>query len=194
MLSPNKKRESLAGKLLLSSALVAVSLVYGWWQRHNAAGAYVAMVPVAKPLAPNQPAPVPQRPAMPSPAPEQPVAPQVDVASRSERRCKSGYRRSAVPEIFGCRKSGAADNRPPLRLQRQRRRHNRIGIAFFPGSFRPDDAAGVANEFADGRRFAAAAIGHRRARARCRQPGPCRATSGRWRLCQRQAGVGVGRS
>jgi uncharacterized protein with FMN-binding domain len=38
MLSPGKKRERLAGKLLLTSGLVAASLAYGWWQRHNAAG------------------------------------------------------------------------------------------------------------------------------------------------------------
>jgi uncharacterized protein with FMN-binding domain len=38
MLRSDKKRESLAGKLLVSSALVAVSLVYGWWQRNHAAG------------------------------------------------------------------------------------------------------------------------------------------------------------
>ncbi len=31
-----KKHQTLAGKLLLSSALVAVSLMYGWWQRHGA--------------------------------------------------------------------------------------------------------------------------------------------------------------
>ena len=51
MLKPHGTHESLAGKLLLSSALVAVSLAYGWWQRENAAksahgdGAVRACVP-----------------------------------------------------------------------------------------------------------------------------------------------------
>ena len=65
MLSPKNKTESLAGKLLLSSALVAVSLAYGWWQTRNAG---LAMAPT--PLASSRPAPVPHRSVT---APTQPV-------------------------------------------------------------------------------------------------------------------------
>jgi len=49
------KRESLAGKLLLSSALVAVSLGYGWWQTQNAPAPKMAMAPMPVPLAPTKP-------------------------------------------------------------------------------------------------------------------------------------------
>ena len=65
MLSPKGKTENLAGKLLLSSALVAASLAYGWWQTRNAG---LAMAPM--PLASSRPAPVPHRPVT---APTQPV-------------------------------------------------------------------------------------------------------------------------
>lgn len=45
MLRPTKTGESFVGKLLLSSALVAVSLAYGWWQRHTAAAPATVMAP-----------------------------------------------------------------------------------------------------------------------------------------------------
>lgn len=67
MLSPNKKPGSLTGKLLLSSALVAVSLSYGWWQRHNAGEPTLVMGPV--PVPSNRLAPVPHRSAITLPAP-----------------------------------------------------------------------------------------------------------------------------
>jgi uncharacterized protein with FMN-binding domain len=38
---PGRQRENLAGRLLLSSALVAVSLAYAWWQRPDAAAAHM---------------------------------------------------------------------------------------------------------------------------------------------------------
>ena len=57
MLSPGKKRETLVGKLLLSTALVAVSLAYGWWQKHNAAGPAIAAAPMPVPLGANRLAP-----------------------------------------------------------------------------------------------------------------------------------------
>ncbi|HKD46171.1 MAG TPA: FMN-binding protein [Rhizomicrobium sp.] len=57
MLSPGKKRQRFVGKLLLSSALVAVSLVYGWWQRHNATRPNIAIAPVPVPPAANRFAP-----------------------------------------------------------------------------------------------------------------------------------------
>jgi uncharacterized protein with FMN-binding domain len=64
MLSPAPKRESLAGKLLLSSALVAVSLAYGWWQPRDAPT--VAMAPMAPPSAPGKIALLPRAPAPPA--------------------------------------------------------------------------------------------------------------------------------
>jgi len=57
MLSPRKKRQRLVGKLILSSALVAVSLVYGWWQRHYAARPSMAFAPMPVPPAANRLAP-----------------------------------------------------------------------------------------------------------------------------------------
>ena len=52
MTGSGTKRQGLAGKLLLSSGLVAASLAYGWWQ-------YAARPPEAapKPHAPDKPAP-----------------------------------------------------------------------------------------------------------------------------------------
>ena len=67
MLSP--KRESLAGKLLLSSALVAVSLAYGWWQTRNAERPALAMAPMPLPHAPKRLVPVPHGSATTPPAP-----------------------------------------------------------------------------------------------------------------------------
>jgi len=49
MLSPDKKHQSLAGKLLLSSALVAVSLIYGWWGRQAADRPAPAIAPMPLP-------------------------------------------------------------------------------------------------------------------------------------------------
>lgn len=79
MLNAAKKRESLAGKLLLSSALVALSLAYGWWQRPPANGPRLAMAPAPLPPASQKPVPVPPAPAAMVPAPAtqvQPVAPE----------------------------------------------------------------------------------------------------------------------
>lgn len=45
MLNSGKRRGSLAGKLVLSTALIAVSLAYGWWQRHTLAGPGIAVAP-----------------------------------------------------------------------------------------------------------------------------------------------------
>jgi len=74
MLKPGGKRESLVGKLLLSSALVAVSLAYGWWQQHDAERLKLAMVPAALPLAPKKLASIPPRPAVaPEPAAQDPM-------------------------------------------------------------------------------------------------------------------------
>jgi uncharacterized protein with FMN-binding domain len=69
MLKPVGKRESLAGKLLLSSALVAVSLAYGWWQRTDAENPRTAMAPAPLPVAPKSSAPIPPFPAITPPDP-----------------------------------------------------------------------------------------------------------------------------
>jgi uncharacterized protein with FMN-binding domain len=47
MLRRGKKSQSLAGKLLLSTALVGVTLAYGWWQRDNMAGPNMAAAPMS---------------------------------------------------------------------------------------------------------------------------------------------------
>ena len=75
MLRSDKKRESLAGKLLLSTALVAVSLAYGWWQRNHAAGPILATASVPQP---SPFVPVPRGSAATALAtPTQPVTPEV---------------------------------------------------------------------------------------------------------------------
>jgi uncharacterized protein with FMN-binding domain len=69
MLSPQKKRGSLTGKLLLSSALVTVSLAYGWWQRSDAGRPVTAMMSASLPPMSAKPAP-----AFDGPAPAAPDA------------------------------------------------------------------------------------------------------------------------
>jgi uncharacterized protein with FMN-binding domain len=54
-LSFGKKHQSLVGKLLLSTALVAASLAYGWWQRHHTAGSTLKTAPMFVPPAANRP-------------------------------------------------------------------------------------------------------------------------------------------
>ena len=81
MLRPVEKREGLAGRLLLSSALVAVSLAYGWWQRQTTQGPHVTVAASAPvhhaappaPLLPPVTAPVPAAPAL-TAAPDTSVA------------------------------------------------------------------------------------------------------------------------
>ena len=87
MLKFDTKRENLAGKLLLSSALVAVSLAYGWWQRDDAEKLKLAMVPAPLPLAPKTPAPAPPTPALTPPdtvVQTQPGTPDIDAASSTK--------------------------------------------------------------------------------------------------------------
>ena len=70
---PGRKHENLAGRLLLSSALVAVSLAYAWWQRHDAAAP--RMVAAQAPATPPR-ARVPSSPAMTAQSkPAEPSAP-----------------------------------------------------------------------------------------------------------------------
>jgi uncharacterized protein with FMN-binding domain len=81
----NPRRDSLAGKLLLSSVLVAVSLAYGWWQAREVKRPVVAMAPMPpKPmLVPDPVAAVPAAPTEPAPqdAPSTPVARDVTAAA-----------------------------------------------------------------------------------------------------------------
>ncbi|HEX4105046.1 MAG TPA: FMN-binding protein [Rhizomicrobium sp.] len=56
MLKVEEKHANLTGKLLLSSALVAATLAYGWWQRQNTPNPHMAMVVPA----PHATAPSPQ--------------------------------------------------------------------------------------------------------------------------------------
>lgn len=87
MLSSDKKRESLAGKLLLSSALVALSLAYGWWQQHDAGRPKLAMAPM--PVAPKKSVPTPP---VPTPAPTDPA----EIAA-SDAETGSGGMAAPVP-------------------------------------------------------------------------------------------------
>jgi uncharacterized protein with FMN-binding domain len=75
MLNPGPKRDSLAAKLLLSSALVAVSLAYGWWQRHDTGTPVLATAPMPSRPAPGQVASLPGEPATAPPAPMAQAAP-----------------------------------------------------------------------------------------------------------------------
>jgi len=70
----NPRRDSLAGKLLLSSALVAVSLAYGWWQAREVKRPVMAMAPM-----PPKPMPVPDPAAVAPAAPAEPAP--LDVAA-----------------------------------------------------------------------------------------------------------------
>jgi len=67
-------RENFLGKLLLSSALVAVSLAYGVWQRHQAVGPAVAMAPRPIPLPMTSTPFLPAPPAKTAPASATPAA------------------------------------------------------------------------------------------------------------------------
>jgi uncharacterized protein with FMN-binding domain len=66
MLKVDAKRESLAGKLLLSSAMVAVSLAYGWWQPRDAGTPTLAIPPMPVQPAPGKIARLPRAPAAPA--------------------------------------------------------------------------------------------------------------------------------
>jgi uncharacterized protein with FMN-binding domain len=92
MLKPHGTHESLAGKLLLSSALVAVSLAYGWWQRENTPRPHIAMTaPVPQAPAPQAsvPAPTPSITASAAPAPATAPAPETSIAALPPNASKS---------------------------------------------------------------------------------------------------------
>lgn len=67
MLNPTESHESFTGKLLLSSALVAASLAYGWWQRDHPPNPAITMAPIPAPPVPKT-APAHIDPATPPPA------------------------------------------------------------------------------------------------------------------------------
>jgi uncharacterized protein with FMN-binding domain len=73
MLSRVRKHTSLISKLLLSGALIAVSLAYGWWQRHYDAGPDSAAASMPLPLAANVPPATTAKPLPAASAPEAPV-------------------------------------------------------------------------------------------------------------------------
>lgn len=64
MLSPGTKRASLTGRLLLSSALVAASLAYGWWLQIGRERPVLATAPPPPLRAPTRIVPVPPVSAM----------------------------------------------------------------------------------------------------------------------------------
>ena len=73
MLSPSGKHESLAGKLLLSSALVVVSVAFGWWQRQTTTRPVMAAASTPAPS--TQPLPAPSGPAIATPLVAAPSTP-----------------------------------------------------------------------------------------------------------------------
>src|SRR5579863_2322588 len=105
MLSYKRKRESLIGKLLLSSALVAISLVYGWWQRSDADGPALATAPVPRPPTLNGLVPVPPsfamtthiQPTMPNARSGRGDAPSQGAAAPQPQKSVATARPQAIP-------------------------------------------------------------------------------------------------
>jgi len=64
---PGRKHENLAAKLLLSSALVIVSVGYAWWHRHNEASPHMVVAEAPQPPATHPPARATATPAMTAP-------------------------------------------------------------------------------------------------------------------------------
>jgi uncharacterized protein with FMN-binding domain len=100
MLKPHGTHESLAGKLLLSSALVAVSLAYGWWQRENTPRPHIAMTaPLPQAPAPQVSAPVPTPSVTASAAPATPptaAAPETPVTALPRNAAPTAPKSTAV--------------------------------------------------------------------------------------------------
>jgi uncharacterized protein with FMN-binding domain len=65
---PGRKHENLAARLLLSSALVALSVGYAWWQRHNEAAPHIVAAQVPHSPATHPSAHATAKPAMTIPA------------------------------------------------------------------------------------------------------------------------------
>lgn len=114
MLSPGGKRENLAGKLLLSSALVAISLAYGWWQRSQTAGPILAAAPVPQP---KQLRPVPLGPAITSPTPATPTeltTPEADVAPSAKDVSGQTAAAPTPQKSFAVAKEAPQPDTPPI--------------------------------------------------------------------------------
>lgn len=115
MLSPQKPGR-LAGKLLLSSALMAVSLVYGRWQKSDAARPIVAMAPAPLPPMPSKSEPAPDGPA---PADAQPPISEglatgtTDPGPATDLPAPQKSLAMAKPEPEAARPASAPDVRPP---------------------------------------------------------------------------------
>jgi uncharacterized protein with FMN-binding domain len=71
---PGSEHQNLAGKLLLSSALVAVSVGYGWWHRHDESVPHMAVVEAPQPHPPVRATPSSAAPSVPAPSASKPVA------------------------------------------------------------------------------------------------------------------------
>ena len=111
MLKPAGKRESLAGKLLLSSALVAVSLAYGWWQRADTEKPSVAMAPA--PL-PKSQAPIPSSPAVTLPDPaEQAQATAPDDGIATDTKESPNQTTAVMPKSLAIAKATVQTIAPP---------------------------------------------------------------------------------
>ena len=65
---PGRKHKNLAAKLLLSSALVAVSLTYVWWNRHSAFSVHATLAQAPETPAASTLAPAPSSPATAAPS------------------------------------------------------------------------------------------------------------------------------
>ena len=115
MLKPHGTHESLAGKLLLSSALVAVSLAYGWWQRENTPRPHIAMtVPLPQAPAPqaSAPAPMPSVTASAAP-PSTTAAPETSVATLPRNAAPTEPKSTAVAPPQASTPAPAAPQAPP---------------------------------------------------------------------------------
>ena len=119
MLKPHGTHESLAGKLLLSSALVAVSLAYGWWERENTPRPHIAMTaPMPQAPAPQAPAPTPSITASAAPAPATAPAPETSIAALPPNASKSAAaptapKSTAVAPLQANTPAPAAPQSPP---------------------------------------------------------------------------------
>jgi uncharacterized protein with FMN-binding domain len=115
MLKPHGTHESLAGKLLLSSALVAVSLAYGWWQRENTPRPHIAMTaPVPQAPAPQASSPAPSVTTSAAPAtPPTTAAPDTSVAVLPRSAAPAVPKSTAVAPPQANTPTPAASQAPP---------------------------------------------------------------------------------
>jgi len=108
--------ESLAGKLLLSSALVAVSLAYGWWQRSTMTRPTPAMVPTLAPVVLHSIVPPPPRPAITAPAAVAPLTtpvPETSLATEPRGVSKQSAAPPAASNPTGVAMAAPSTPAPP---------------------------------------------------------------------------------